>query len=336
MSYFWKWFFAGLFTIYVTVYMPTPYVIYTPGSAEDVKPMVKVDKGDQVENGTFMLTTVRRAYANIALIVWKAFDPHADYGKKADSLQGRSEEEYVTDQLFNMTDSQFDAISAAYNKAKVPYKVISKGVYVIYNYPDVAKNDFKTGDRITHIDGQPIQQYEDLKRALMHKKAGETVQAKVERDGKSEHVKATLIELSSTEKPQKKWVGFGLKYGEKKEVAPIDSGKKVGFKESDIGGPSAGLMFTLEIINQLTPNDLTKGFRIAGTGTITPDGKVGAIGGVKYKVVAADREQAALFLVPEQNYAEAKAKWDTLDTNMKLVSVRTLDDALAAIASLGK
>lgn len=94
-------------------------------------------------------------------------------------------------------------------------------------------------------------------------------------------------------------------------------------------------MFTLELINRLTPGDLTEGYRIAGTGTIEPGGNVGVIGGIQFKVVAADREKTALFLAPEGNYAEAKAKLETMNTKMKLVSVRTVGDALNAIQKFG-
>lgn len=93
-------------------------------------------------------------------------------------------------------------------------------------------------------------------------------------------------------------------------------------------------MFTLEIYNQLTPGDLTKGHRIAGTGTITKEGVVGAIGGVVHKIVAADRKEAEIFFVPKDNYKEAAAKAEQIGTKMKLVPVSTVDDALAYLKTL--
>ncbi|MNP27216.1 Lon protease [compost metagenome] len=87
-------------------------------------------------------------------------------------------------------------------------------------------------------------------------------------------------------------------------------------------------MFTLEIYNQLTPGDLSKGYRVAGTGTMAEDGTVGPIGGVQFKIVASDREKAEIFFVPEDNYKDAKAKADAIGTQMKLVPVKTVDDAL--------
>lgn len=93
-------------------------------------------------------------------------------------------------------------------------------------------------------------------------------------------------------------------------------------------------MFTMEIYNRLTFGDLTKGHRVAGTGTINAEGVVGAIGGVKHKIVAADREGAEIFFVPVKNYDEAKAKADKIGTSMKLVPVSTLDEALKYMEEL--
>ncbi|MNI70497.1 Lon protease [compost metagenome] len=122
--------------------------------------------------------------------------------------------------------------------------------------------------------------------------------------------------------------------GAVQKVKPEVEGKTVSFVNTDVGGPSAGLMFTMEIINQLTPGDLTKGHRVAGTGTIEADGNVGAIGGVKHKIVAADRKGAEIFFVPVKNYEEAKAKADQIGTDMKLIPVSTLAEALKYMQEL--
>lgn len=333
--YAWRWFAAGLILVYILVYMPTSLVIFTAGSAESVKPMVEVaNGGNEQEDGEFMLTTVRRTNANLLLLAWNAFNDDAEFAKKEDSLAGRTEEEYMTELVFSMSGSQSNAILAAYHHAEVPYTQQANGVYVIRNMDKVANNEFQTNDRVTKIEGSDIKGITDLKQAIQNRKAGDELTVTVERKGEMTDVKATLVEFASSTDPDQKQVGFGTYYGEKIEIVPDDPQYKITFKESEIGGPSAGLMFTLELLNQLTPEDLTKGQRIAGTGTITPDGTVGMIGGVQHKVVAADREGAVLFLVPEGNYEEAKAKMDQMDTKMKLVSVGTLSDAMAALEQL--
>ncbi|SMG15554.1 YlbL family protein [Paenibacillus aquistagni] len=332
----WRWLIVCLLVVYVVVFMPTPYVIYTPGSAEPVKPMVQVGQDDVTESGTFMLTTVRRTYANIALLGIHSFDDNAQIAKKEDALRGRSEAEYNTELVFSMTGSQSNAILAAYNYAKIPYNIEQKGLYVIANLPDIAKNTLKTNDRIVEVEGHTVNQVKELQAIIKEHRVGDTLNVVVERDGKKEQASATLVSFTSSLDKTKKQIGFGIQFGEKTEVVPTKKEHVITFKDNNIGGPSAGLMFTLELINRLTPGDLSRGLRIAGTGEITPDGEVGIIGGIQHKVVAADREGAELFLAPEGNYKEAKAKVDKMKTNMKVVSVRTLQDALDAIETFQK
>ena len=93
----------------------------------------------------------------------------------------------------------------------------------------------------------------------------------------------------------------------------------------DIGGPSAGLMWTLGLVDVLTPGDLTHGHVVAGTGVIEPNGKVDPIGGIQQKVVAAERAGATVFFAPASETADAQA----VAHRMTIVSVRTYADALS-------
>ncbi|HBI05097.1 MAG TPA: peptidase, partial [Paenibacillaceae bacterium] len=111
-----------------------------------------------------------------------------------------------------------------------------------------------------------------------------------------------------------------------------------------IGGPSAGLMFTLEIMNQVSKTDLTKGYRIAGTGEMLPDGTVGRIGGIEHKIIAAAEEGVDIFFAPNDhlplgvknrtNYEEAVETAKKINTNMKIVPVSTVDDAIKYLETL--
>jgi PDZ domain-containing protein len=130
--------------------------------------------------------------------------------------------------------------------------------------------------------------------------------------------------------------GIGFQNDTVLKVTPPDPVK---FDFNDTGGPSAGLMMTLEIVAQLTGDDLSRGYRIAGTGTITADGTVGQIGGINYKLMAADREKADYFLVPYENkslnnwnLAEKTVK--DLNLSPKLVKVSTLKEALDFLKNL--
>ncbi|HJV30720.1 MAG TPA: S16 family serine protease, partial [Bacillales bacterium] len=111
-------------------------------------------------------------------------------------------------------------------------------------------------------------------------------------------------------------------------------------KTDEIGGPSAGFMFSLEIYNQLTKEDLTKGYQIAGTGTIASDGKVGPIGGIEQKIIAADKAGAEIFFAPNEegskhsNYRDALKTAKDIGTKMKIVPIDTFDDAIKYLNTL--
>lgn len=310
--------------IYVVVYMPTPYMIHQPGSADEIKPMVSVKFGDSEEKGTFMLTTVSVSYANIAMLVTTQFKKHAEIIRKEPD---RNDEEYETQQRYYMSSSQSNAVMAAYNQAKIDYDVVPEYVFVVgFSKTVTPKGDFHPGDVIRKVNGQPIDRFEKMAAALQGMFAGDTVTVELERKGKSIKQEVELVQIGEEDGRPK--AGLGVSVGEVRKVEPNDRNKEVHFADTQIGGPSAGLMFTLEIFNQLTPGDLSKGYRIAGTGTMSEDGSVGPIGGVQFKIVASEREHADIFFVPEDNYKEAKAKADEIGSRMKLVPVKEVGDAL--------
>jgi PDZ domain-containing protein len=319
---------------YIVVYMPTPYIIYQPGSAEEVKPMIMVKEGDQAEKGTFMMTTVSASYANIALLAIASFNPNAEVDKKQSRLGDKSKEEYAAEQLFYMSDSQSSAVEAAYKEADVPYQILPQYLFVFSTPKDASNSQFfQPGDKILEVDDKPILDNSDLTSRLKSKNIGDIVSVKLKRADQILEEKVPLVSIKDSETNSTR-AGFGILIGTMQKVTANVPSKQVEFKNLNVGGPSAGLIFTMEIYNQLTPGDLSKGYRVAGTGTISVDGKVGPIGGVKHKIVAADREKAQLFFVPKDNYQEAKAKADEIETNMKLIPVSTLDEALQYMEKL--
>ncbi|WP_068619446.1 SepM family pheromone-processing serine protease [Paenibacillus tuaregi] len=317
--------------VYVVVFMPTPYMVNQPGSAEEIKPMIRVAGGDPEEKGTFMMTTVSVTYANVAALIASQFNSQAQIVRKTPEQGGK---EYETQQIYYMSDSQSSAMAAAYHKAKVPFNIVSEYVFVVsLSKSNPPKGDFAPGDIIRKVEGQALTRFEQLSGILKTKKAGDRVSVELERDGKTLSQQAELIPLKDPATGGNR-AGFGLNIGELRKVKSVDPKQQVEFAHTQVGGPSAGLMFTLEIYNQLTPGDLSKGYRIAGTGTMSTDGTVGPIGGVQFKIVAADREKAEIFFVPEDNYKDAKKKAEEIGTSMKLVPVKTVDDALNYLSKL--
>ncbi|WP_322903815.1 PDZ domain-containing protein [Paenibacillus campi] len=323
----WVYLLCLILFVYVLVYMPTPYVINAPGVVDELKPIVHVTDGDPTEKGTFMLTTVSIRYANAAMLLASLFDPYEDIGPKPAQ---NDREDYAAEQLYYMSSSQSNAIAAAYKKAGVAFKIEPQYVFVVA-VPQGDKMIY-AGDKFVRVDGQNITSIQQLEQMLSGKKAGDTVDVVLDRAGTNVDEKIKLTEFQDSIGRIR--VGFGVAIGEVQKVTPDDPAHEVKFADTNIGGPSAGLMFSLEIYNQLTPGDLTRGYRIAGTGTIDPDGTVGIIGGVQHKIVAAQNKGAEIFLVPQGNYADAKAELDRIHSTMKLIPVKTMDDALKAIAAL--
>ncbi|WP_168122290.1 S16 family serine protease [Paenibacillus sp. HB172176] len=120
------------------------------------------------------------------------------------------------------------------------------------------------------------------------------------------------------------------------KVTPEQTEQTISISAGEIGGPSAGLVFALAAVDLLTEGDMTAGERIAATGTITTEGRVGAIGGIKQKVVSTSEEGAQLFLVPKENEKAARKEAKAIGSSMKIVGVGSLKEAIAAIASFAE
>jgi len=174
-------------------------------------------------------------------------------------------------------------------------------------------------DQIVDLNGAPVTDFPSLQAALTGTAPGQVVSVTVLRNGENVTEKVTLG--SNPEIGAQGFLGVGAV---ERPVAPFT----ISIALERIGGPSAGLMFTLGIIDRLTDDDLTGGRFIAGTGTIDPEGTVGAIGGVLLKLITAHDAGATVFLVPADNCAEAITQ---VPEGLQLVKVATLDDAMAAL-----
>ncbi|MFC0214295.1 SepM family pheromone-processing serine protease [Paenibacillus chartarius] len=344
--------FAGVAAAYVLFFMPLPYYILMPGTAEPVKPMVKLAKGEHNEQGAFMLTTVRGGDANVFNYVVARFHPYEELVKKEDMFGSETPQEYSQRQEYVMLTSQSDAMQAAYRKAGIPYEIAGDGVMVIRTIPGMpAEKVLRGGDYLLKVDQTTIHKAQELLDYLSGKKAGDTITFTYRRDKANLEAQLTLATLPQEKdergNPLPQRAGLGIVPGDVQSVKAADPAHQFTVKTEDIGGPSAGLMFSLEMYAQLTGSDLTKGYRIAGTGTITPEGNVGPIGGIQHKVIAADREQAEIFFAPQDvypkegqkfepvlNYSDAVERAKAIGSKMRIVSVATLDDAIKFLNEL--
>ncbi len=177
-------------------------------------------------------------------------------------------------------------------------------------------------DRIAGVDGTKVTDYASLKAVMATTHPGQQVHLVVLREEKSVAAEVTLG--ANAQVGPQGFLGVGVV---ERPLAPFT----ISIPLQDIGGPSAGLMFTLGIIDKLTPGDLSGGKFIAGTGTMDLDGNVGPIGGILLKEITVRSAGADVFLVPAANCSEALTH---IPAGLQLVKVSTLDDAMTALHTL--
>ncbi len=185
-------------------------------------------------------------------------------------------------------------------------------------------------DRITSIDGKPVNVLDDLTPLIQSHKGGDTVTVGYDRDGTKKTANVQLVAAPSDNRPL-----IGVQMADTRTIK-IPSGIKVDFQTEDIGGPSAGLSFTLTLIDRLSEGNLTGGKKVAVTGTIDVDGNVGPIGGLQSKASAVRQEGVHYFIVPfAQGPADLAAARKSAGSGVEIIAVKTLDEALAALQRIG-
>lgn len=321
-------------------FIPLPYYVYAPGSAEVLAPLITVKGGHKTERGSFMLTTVLVVYAdNVYDLLYGLMLPHSQLLPESQVDPGFTNRQYDAIERYMMASSHEDAVIAALQFLHKPIQVKTYGVQVIYVEPD-SKADrlLRAGDVITALNGTSLRNPNVLLSLLSHMKPGQVVHLKVLRGVQQVSMRVPLIRLPGIKGSQTARAGIGFIPAAATHIStPIS----IRISTGDINGPSAGFMFTLEVINQLYGHgDLTRGYRIAGTGTIDASGNIGQIGGAAHKVVAAAAAHAQIFFVPadqhvgDTNALHAEQEAAKLHTSMRVVPVKTLRQAVAFLLSL--
>lgn len=325
-------------------FYPMESYISKPGGAYELDPFVEVEGGDEDDIGSLSLLTIALAKATPLTYAYaKITGSQKIYKANEIRQEDEDEKEYNVRQLKLMSNSQFNAITVAYDRANKPYTVTNNGIF-IFNVVDKSAADgvLEAGDKIVQMDNIEDLTEASIRTYLADKIEGDIIRLKVEREGEQMDKEVALKAIPGVlEKP-----GIGISYTADQKV---ETSPGVDINSEDIGGPSAGLMFTLEILNQLLPNDITKGYNIAGTGEMGPDGTVGRIGGIDLKVIAADKKDMEIMFAPDDdidptilannpglttNYEEALKSARKIGTKMKIVPVKTIDDALAYLEQL--
>ncbi|WP_347550476.1 SepM family pheromone-processing serine protease [Pseudalkalibacillus hwajinpoensis] len=316
-------------------FIDLPYYVTTPGEARQLDDVVSVE-GGSADGGEFMLTTVRVGEANVIQYVWAQFNEyHELIAEEMIKREEETDEEYHQRQLEVMAGSQASATIVAYQAAGKEITITKDGVLVtgiIEGMP--ADGKLELGDLIVKVNGETVEETEQLLELLGQYSESDTVTLTIKRVGEEQEVELGFQAFPEPYNTEDGKVGVGITGPV--TATTIETDPELKIDTDQIGGPSAGLMFSLEIYNQLTEEDWTKGYEIAGTGTINEDGEVGPIGGIKQKIVAADGSGAEIFFAPvaHSNYDDAMEAADDIKTEMKIVPVETFQDAVDYLKQL--
>ncbi len=327
---------AGLFVTFAVLLavLPVPFVAWGPGGTENTlgtvndQPIISVaGTPTHPTTGRLDLTIVSGTAADSRLTLPEALAgywlPNRDTLPR-DSVYppGQSADEVERAETQMMDSSQSDAVVSALRAAGQPVTKMPAVASVTVGGP--AHNRLLPGDLIQSVDGVATVSNESVGRQIRTHRPREVVEFSVLRDKVPKQVSVTSVESGTQEGA----AFVGITVGDGYRYAPtirFDLGQQ-------LGGPSAGLVFAMAIYDKITPGDLLRDLHVAGTGQISPDGQVGAIGGLQQKVASAADAGASVFLVPAVNCDDLAG----LDTDLTLVRVSTLQEAIDAVEDLAE
>lgn len=310
---------------------PRCYVALYPGPTEDTLRIVQVPaERTYASSGEMLLTTVA-VDTELDPVEWLRTAVSARVRQVPRHVlypPGAEEDEVRRQNVAQMDESQILAAAAALRELGYEVDLSPQGAEVVEVDPELpAGRTLTRGDVIVAVEGDPVSDAIAAVDALDALPAGTEVQLTILREGERLDVPVALA--ADPDEPGGVAVGAVLR---DHVVLPVD----VRIDAGSVGGPSAGLMFALAIVDVLGPDDLTGGRVIAGTGTIDLDGNIGSIGGIGQKVLASvereDGRAASVFLVPAGNLPEARRA--PVGQEVLLVPVATLGDALEALGEL--
>ena len=267
--------------------------------------------------------TINRKSTYLLSYIVPSFERESTSDYKYDDSESSEDIEFRNNLLLNQANN--NAKYVAYTNANKEIKVKSQSLYVYYISKD-AVTDLKVGDKVLEVDGKSFQTFSSLREYINTKSSGEVLSVKVEENGKK---KTKSAKLYKDAKENVIYMGVSIMLDKNYEVSPkVD----IKFRNSE-GGPSGGLMMSLEIYSQLINKDITRGRKIVGTGTISEDGEVGEIDGVKYKLRGAVKNKAQIFIAPSgDNYKEAVKEKKKNNYKIKIIEAKNFKQVLEELA----
>ncbi|HJU81048.1 MAG TPA: PDZ domain-containing protein [Acidimicrobiia bacterium] len=305
-----------------------PYYAFSPGPVGDALEAIKASEVETYRaNEELLMLTVSSQEVNPIEAFLAGIDPTVDLvAREAVRRPDETDEEFVTRNQASMDLSKETAITLALRRLGYEVATTSEGVLIAdVDETAPAIDVLRVDDVIVAVEGVAVSLPEDIGTAISDNEPGDLITLDLKRDDQDLTAQVELV--AREDDPNAPLIGISVAALEPRFEFPFPIDIDAGL----IGGPSAGMMYTLAVMELLGPESLSSGHVIAGTGTIDVDGNVGGIGGVRQKVVAAEAAGAEVMLVPASNYDEAL----TAPINgIELIPVATLDEVLAALANL--
>jgi len=330
----WRWLrwgapaFVVVLLLLGSMQVSLPYYALAPGDARQVNDLISVPKDRAFPpRGEVLLSTVSLSRVNALQALFGWLDADVDVLPE-DQILGTTPRDRFTEQNIQEMDTS-KQLAAVVALRRLGYTVAEqgKGALVVQVEKDApAFGRVIQGDVITGIDGRPASLSQEVVQAIRLHKPGESVRLDVL--GVKGGTRVEEVVLGTRPEGAEGYLGVVLRTKEQKFDYPFD----VVIDSGTIGGPSAGLAFTIGVLDTLTAGELTGGRKVAATGTIEIDGQVGDVGGVVQKTAAVRAAGASVFLVPPGEYEDARRH---AGPKLKVVKVASLDDAITALARLG-
>ena len=313
-----------------TLAAPIPYVFFKPGVPDNVTAgLIEINDAKSYKaNGKLYITSILVTNPNSpvfgaeTLYNW-AIGPHVVLPREVVYPPAVEGGEIRRDSRAEMAGSKITATAAALSYLGYQFEEIYF-ISRVRDYSD-AIGKLQPGDRILIVDGDSINEIEEIRSAYADREIGDVIEIQVEREINGEaQTFVEQIRLVSNQEPgaDPDRPAIGILVGTTAKF-PVD----IDFNIQGVGGPSAGLIFAVGVVEKMTPEDLLRGRKIAGTGSITPNGQVGAIGGIEEKMIGASRKGATIFLAPRENCPDIKH----IPKGLKVIPVSTLSEAIAAL-----
>lgn len=320
------------------IIIPLPIYVETPGAADSLTSYIKVNNKPAKVDGKYLITSVYLQKVTGLGALISLMNPHATLMSEATANSGTTAENSAKINQIYMNSAVNEAKVNAFRASGISYQRLYNGLYVMGIQDDSHfKADLKVGDMITAINGKHFSSAKGFQDYIRRQKVGTKITINYQRGNTKKVARQKTVALAGT----KNLAGIGIMLA---DAVDVTADTQVSANMGDIGGPSGGLMFSLQMYDALDKDlNLAKGRTIAGTGTIDNEGNVGEIGGIDKKVIVARDAGAKIFFAPylkptkenlkyeengQTNYQEAKATAAKYAPKLKVVPVKNFKEAV--------